>query len=137
MDQNDILSWLQNLIGNKQQMQGSQFNQGIGLQSQQVSNQNQQAQAQLAAQIQAQQAAQKLSQQQQDQGNALSVGQQGLQKQNQEDQFNLANWSRTPDIMSFLSNYTPAFDKWSVKPSFGITPATSNNYSAAVTRNRQ
>lgn len=134
MDTSNILGFLQQLLGTKQQTQGTQFGQALGLQSQQVQNQSDQAKAALAAQVQAQQAAEQLAQQQQqlavtaqNQGNTLATNQ--LAGQQQE-----ANRAGTPSFLSFLSQYKPAFDSWGKKTNAGNN---YNFYPAAVNMGTQ
>lgn len=57
MDYSSMLSWLQNLIGSQQGINQSQFGQNLGLQQQQVTNQNNQFQSELANRLALQQGA--------------------------------------------------------------------------------
>lgn len=150
MDTTSILSWLQNLIGTKQQNQSTQFNQGLGLQTTQTANQNTQAQAQLAAQVQAQQAAeqiakqqQALAQQAQDQGNALAVGQQGLDSRNTQGASLSSQIPWLQYMQTFKSKYDPTSPNYGYGQKVaGITIPNTNSayanseYNAPITRTR-
>lgn len=57
MDYSQMLSWLQSLIGGQQGINQSQFGQNLGLQQQQVTNQNNQFQSELANRLALQQGA--------------------------------------------------------------------------------
>lgn len=124
---NDMLSFLQGLLSNRQQMQGSQFQQGLGFGQQQLAQQNSQFGQTLAEQTAARLAAERLAQEQQQQAEQAQRFAQGEEQRQtsfpyQTYQAYLARQS-TPQaqaqsndfLTAFLNRVTPG---WNVTSTF-------------------
>jgi hypothetical protein len=114
MDFSSILSYLQNLLSNKQSMQGSQFGQNLGLQQQALGQQANEFSQNLGQQGNEFTQNLALEKQKQDEANALAQQQFGLQQQGQNFNQNLtsqdnvvpgsAQWASMAAFLNGLQN---------------------------------